>query len=216
LRAIRYLLDAAEEWSHFINLSGQDFPLQPTSVIEAHLAARPTRTYLEHFRPEEMTWTWENPAFKPGNADFDRPDSRVDRFYIDWPRPVGIRPLPQIRRRLPAGVTWYGGSQWMTLSREACVYLTHSRAAQRMRRFYRHTFIPDESFFQTALLNSPLRDTVINDHRRAIQWQPHIVTYTLEHRDLLLNSDAWYARKFDDDVDPVILDLLEQRLLPPA
>src|SRR4051812_33225110 len=100
----------------------------------------------------------------------------------------------------------------MSLSREACVYLTRSRAAQQLRRFYRHTFIPDESFFQTTLLNSPLQSTVINDNRRFIQWQPDVVTYTLEHRDLLLNSDAWYARKFDDDIDTAILDLLEQRL----
>jgi hypothetical protein len=214
LRAIRQLIDTTQDWSHFINLSGQDFPLVPTPAIDAQLSTQPSRSYLQYFRPEEMPWTWQNPAFKPGKADFDRPASRIDRFYIEWPGPLGIRPLPRIRRRLPDGITWYGGSQWMALSRETCVYLTHSRAAQRLRRFYRHTFIPDESFFQTALLNSPLRETVVNNNKRAIQWEPNVVTYTLEHRDSLLSSDAWYARKFDDDIDPEILDLLEQRLFP--
>jgi hypothetical protein len=100
----------------------------------------------------------------------------------------------------------------MALSREACAYLVRSRAARRLRQFYEHTFIPDESFFQTTLLNSPLLGNVVNDNRRCIQWQSDVVTYTLEHRDLLLNSDAWFARKFDDGIDPAILDLLEQRL----
>lgn len=212
LRAIRRLLDDGGDWSHFVNLSGQDFPLRPVSAIQDELAAHPDRNHLEYFRPRDMPWTWENPAFGAGHPDFRRPESRVDRVYVELPLGRGIRPLPVVRRRFPAGVTWYGGSQWMTLSRAACRYVTGGPAG-RLRRFYRHTFIPDESFFQTALLASPFRSTVVNDNRRLILWEDDIVTLTSEHRALLCSSDAWFARKFDDRVDSAVLDLLEQRLL---
>jgi PAS domain-containing protein len=86
------------------------------------------------------------------------------------------------------------------------------REVERLRRFYRHTFIPDESFFQTALVNSPLSGAIVNDSRRLIEWNPGVVTLTEQHRDLMLESDAWFARKFDERLDGRILDFLERRL----
>ena len=214
LRAIRRLLERADDWSHYINVSGQDFPLRSAAAMESELAEYPDRNYLEYFEPHDMPWTWENPAFRVGSREFSRPSSRVDRYYVEWPRRRrAIRPLPLVRRTFPAGFTWYGGSQWKVLSRDACRYLTEQGEVERLRRFYRHTFIPDESFFQTALLNSPLRGTIVNDSRRLVEWNPGVVTLTEQHRDILLASDAWFARKFDEGVDGRILDLLERRLV---
>jgi hypothetical protein len=213
LTAIQRLLQRADDWSHFINLSGQDFPLRPVAAMEDELQQNPGRNYMEFFRPRSMPWTWQNPAFRAGSPEFSRTESRVDRFYVDWPlRRHAMLPLPFVRRTFPSGFTWYGGSQWKVLSREACRYISERPEAQRLWRFYRNTFIPDESFFQTALLNSPLRATIVNDSRRLVQWNPDVVTFTEEHVDLLTRSDAWFARKFDERVDGRILGFLEQRL----
>lgn len=213
LRAIDRLLKRADDWSHFINLSGQDFPLRPVAAMEDELQQNPGRSYMEFFQPHTMPWTWENPAFRVGSREFSRPQSRIDRFYVEWPlRRRAIRPLPFVYRTLPSGFTWYGGSQWKVLSREACHYIAEQPEIRRLWRFYRHTSIPDESFFQTALLNSPLHTTIANDSRRFVLWNPHVVTLTEEHADLLSGSDAWFARKFDEQVDGRILDYLEQRL----
>jgi hypothetical protein len=212
LRAIRRLLATSQDWSHFVNLSGQDFPLRPVAVMASELAQHPDRNYLQYFQPRDMPWTWENPAFPGDSVEFSRPESRVDRFYVEWSRRRAIRPLPFVRRNFPSGFVWYGGSQWKVLSRQACRYVTEQPDMRRLWGFFRHTFIPDESFFQTALLGSPLRGTVVNDNRRVVEWDPKIVTFTEEHRDFLLDSDAWFARKFDEQVDGRILDLLEQHL----
>ena len=37
-------------------------------------------------------------------------------------------------------------------------------------RFFEHVFVPDELFFQTIIMNSPLRDTVENDDLRYLDW----------------------------------------------
>lgn len=213
LSGARTLL-AKPGWSHLVNLSGQDFPLRALEAMEAELEEEPQRNYVNHFRPEQMEWIWENPAFSSGHPEAVRPFSRVDRFYVEVPRRSRVHPLPLLRRRFPSGYTWYGGSQWMVLSRAACLYATTSASSRKLRRFYRHTMIPDESFFQTLLMNSPLRPTVVNDSKRTIEWAPRQVIFTMEHLDLLLGSDGWFARKFDDQVDRAVIDVLQQRLAP--
>lgn len=84
---------------------------------------------------------------------------------------------------------------------------------ERYERFFRHSFIPDESFFQTVIMNSDFRGTVVNDYLRTINMQPKGVQIFRERDyDFLVNSGGLFARKFDEAVDPVFLDRLEQRL----
>src|SRR6185369_17882479 len=57
LRAIRQLLSMGE-WSYYVNLSGQDFPLRTQEEIAATLARMPRRDWLELERaldPERAT-----------------------------------------------------------------------------------------------------------------------------------------------------------------
>ena len=82
-----------------------------------------------------------------------------------------------------------------------------------VRRFFRMTWGADELVFQTILLNSPLKSKLVNDHLRYIKFKkkassPEILT--IADKDTLINSDKFYARKFDAGVDDKILDLLDE------
>lgn len=81
--------------------------------------------------------------------------------------------------------------------------------------YYSNTLIPDESFFQTVLMNTSFNETIVNDDKRTIIWVPEgrikLRPKTLTNNDLafLLNNNDLFARKFDDSVDGEIINSLD-------
>jgi hypothetical protein len=57
----------------------------------------------------------------------------------------------------------YGGSQWWVFNRYFVKYLLEfCNKNPDFIKFYKHTFVPDEMFFQTIIMNSPFKDTIMN------------------------------------------------------
>ena len=86
--------------------------------------------------------------------------------------------------------------------------------------FFEHVFIADEIFMQSILLNSPLRDTVVNDDLRYVEWSnelqfpawaPRILTTA--SFDALKNASQLFARKFDIERAPDLLDSIDAQIL---
>src|SRR5438093_10245571 len=77
-----------------------------------------------------------------------------------------------IKRRFPRGMRPFGGAPYWCLARE-CVEYVHEFVARSPRfvRFFKYVNVPDELFFHTIVLNSPLRDTVVNDDLRYTEWR---------------------------------------------
>jgi hypothetical protein len=83
-------------------------------------------------------------------------------------------------------------------------------------RFFKHVDKPDEMFFHTVLLNSPLEHGVVRDDVTYTDWsrgrsRPEILT-TADF-DRLRAADELFARKFDPRVDSEILDRIDAHLL---
>jgi Core-2/I-Branching enzyme len=133
--------------------------------------------------------------------------------------------------------TPYIGGQWKILSRPCSEFISSSPEVGKFRDYYENTLIPDESFFQTVLMNTEYKSHIIKDDKRAIIWIPEIgpalesrvftesetnaliesgeiklrpKTLTMEDLPYLLASDALFARKFDETIDGEILDELEK------
>ena len=100
----------------------------------------------------------------------------------------------------------------MILSRDFCEYVANSSNVWRAQLFFRNTYVPDESFYQTLLMNSPFRHTLINDNRRFIDWtsgpeRPRILRMSDLFR--LTESDALFARKVSAKKDNALIERLE-------
>jgi hypothetical protein len=109
------------------------------------------------------------------------------------------------------GVPMYVGSSWMSLPRRAV--LTILSARREVLSFFGHVPCPDEAFFQTILWNA--KDlTFAPDHALFIRWNNKENPEILTTKDLetMVRSGAHFARKFDDQVDAAVLDLLDGRL----
>jgi Core-2/I-Branching enzyme len=200
LRGMAMLLKMGADWTHFINLSGQDFPLRTQGEIAAFLAAHPDREYIRMLDQAEV-----------------RPDTmhRVTDYCIEA---FGRIIRTSIKRRFPKGAKPYIGTQWMIVSRAFCEFACEDARADRFKSFYRRSFIADEGFFQTLMMGGAPHGTIVPDDLRMIDWIPdgdiklRPRTYTSADADELLASDNLFARKFDMTEDAGIFTIIETRL----
>ncbi|MBD3384446.1 hypothetical protein GF407_05905 [candidate division KSB1 bacterium] len=202
LKAMHYLY-AHYHWDYLINLSGQDLPLLSQIEIMDALSRFNAANYIEA-RPIKELW----PDYR----------HRFDHYYLELPFFNYVKKVPVLNRRvkLPAYTTrLYAGSGYFILDRECCRYIFTLENLQEYLDFYRYTFIPEESVFQTILMNSKWRHTIIQDNKREINWKegpeyPRI--FRLEDLDKLTASTAFFARKFDSRIDSRIINRLIKRV----
>jgi hypothetical protein len=204
LRGIKELLKMGLKWEFFINLSAQDFPLKSQTYIH---------NFLGNHRGENFLKVSDQAVVRPDTM------SRVEYFV----RESGddIINTPVMKRPFLRGVTPYIGNQWMILSRKFCEFVSNSPEVDRFKKFYENTFIADEGFFQTVIMNTSYKGTIVSDDKRAIDWVPS-GTIKLRPRDFtsqdarfLMASNDLFARKFDETVDSGILNILESHISQP-
>lgn len=204
LRGMEKLLEMGANWEFFINLSGQDFPLKSQGAIRAFLARNRGKEFI-----------------RAVNQAIARSDTmnRLQTWVVER-RDRVIRTV--LRRPFLRGATPYIGNQWMIVSRRFCEFVCHDPQADRFKRFYRHTFIPHEGFFQTVMMNTAIHGEIVGADLRTIDWVPDGLiklrprTFTLADAAVLTASHDLFARKFDADVDADILTLLEAHIDRPA
>lgn len=221
MKAIKQLLKISKTWKFFINLSGQDFPLQSQDQIESFLRKNPDTNFI-----------------KIDNQVKKRPNT-LNRIYNYFTESTnGFIGTPKKRAYL-SNTTAYIGGQWKILSRSCCEFLCTSPKVAKFKKFYKNTLIPDEGFFQTVLMNTSFTGKIINDDKRAIIWIPDLgskqklqkftvnttksliesgkiklrpKTLTQEDMKFLTASTALFARKLDETVDSSIFESLERKL----
>lgn len=208
---VKATLDSFEEilskgiaYSHLNLLSGHDYPLKRAAVIQKFFLANRDKSYMR-FRQVEEEWQESMSRFNLYSfGDYDFPFKFALQSIVN-------RVLP--KKKLPMGLKPYGFSQWMAIT-PACAryvidYLTKNPA---VKKFFKRTWAADELIFQTILLNSELKDSVVNDHLRYIKFiagasRPN--TLTMDDAADLVDSNKFFARKFNAEVDSEILDYLD-------
>jgi hypothetical protein len=192
--------------AYVILLSGQDYPIKSNRHIHRFLQENDGRSFIHYFS-KEAPWAggWEERyvywhlrwgrwrfAF-PKTDMFEGP--AVNRLWNALARRIPLR------RRLPGGVKPFYGSQFWCLSID-CVKYVHefARRNRAFVRFFKYVAIPDEIFFQTILLNSTLKDRLVNDDLIYTDFSQHLAHPAILgkndfHR--LMGRSELFARKFD-------------------
>jgi hypothetical protein len=143
---------------------------------------------------------------------------RVQHLVFLHPMPPEARMRLGFRRlRTPftARLRCYKASPWFSLRRRAVERLVVSpRLEPHLWSYYRDTVIPDESLFQTILVNDPSfvlhEDNMV--YSRWTGWSGSPEVLTREDLPEMLASGKHFARKFDLNVDPTVLDDLDEYL----
>jgi hypothetical protein len=203
LKGIDELLKRGVPFDYAILLTGQDYPIKPNEYIER---------FFETQRPKSFM------GFSPLPSESWSPRGGLDRVEYWHLRLYGHHFRWPFKRRFPADLRPYGGGAYWCLSRECIEYVADFVARRPdVISFFKHIDIPDEIFFQTILLNSELRDTIVNDTLRYIDWTRGRRPAVLGARDIeaLRSSPKLFARKFDMNQDETVLDLIDRHLLQP-
>jgi hypothetical protein len=203
LKGIDELIRRSTPFDYVILLTGQDYPIKPNEYIDRFFETQAPSSFM---------------GFAPLPSDSWSPRGGLDRIENWHLRLYGRHVRLPLKRRFPAGLRPYGGGAYWCLSRE-CIEHVARFVVNRpdVVSFFRHVDIPDEIFFQTILLNSELRGTIVNDNLRYIDWTRGRRPAILETRDLnaLRASPKLFARKFDVNQDELVLDLIDRHLLEP-
>lgn len=193
-----------------ILLTGQDYPLKSNERIMSQLKRSRGACFLHAF-----------PMMDPVASEW--PPTEIQR-YRDWHLWLNRRHVRlRLNRRIPGGRAPFGGSAYWGLPRDAILYIWRSIEREpRFVRFFRRVYDPDEVFFQTILMNSPLRERVTSlagPHclgLHYIDWsgadeQPK--TLALSDIPALRSTRALFARKFDAGASEGILGALDKQVL---
>ncbi|XP_075033999.1 xylosyltransferase 2 isoform X2 [Mixophyes fleayi] len=221
LRSMQDLLEMTDwPWDYFINLSATDYPTRTNEELVLFLSKYSDKNFLKSHGRD--------------NARFIKKQG-LDRLFHEcdshmWR--LGERPIPE-------GIVLDGGSDWFALTHKFVKYVTytHDILVSELRRFYKYTLLPAESFFHTVLENSHDCNTLVDNNLRVTNWNrklgcrcqyKHIVDWCgcspndFKPQDVVrlqLSRPTFFARKFESSVNQEVLDILDAHLfgeLPPG
>jgi hypothetical protein len=190
-------------------ISGQDYPIASIDTILETLSRQAGKEFIHHVPLDQTGW--------------NKARIRFERYYFQsYPNPL-IRLagslvtyiLDKIRwkRRFYKGMRPWGGSAWWTLTRPCIKYIIGFLEKDKaMVNYMKKTIHPDEIVFQTIIMNSSFAQQAVNEDFRYIEWlkgnpNPNILRKT--DFDKIVSSRHHFARKFDTEVDEVVLDMLD-------
>ena len=215
LNLMRYAA-AWGEYGHYLLCSGQDYPLVKASELSDFLNKNADFNFVQIWASKKGGYT-------------NNYDKRTEIYYPysvlgnTLPKRIAIRALveltggynrtwPIFRRKQLENVDFYFGSQWVCISGEMEKWVEeYIKNHQEFIEFYRHTNCPDESFFQTLLMNSPYKDRR-QDYLHYIDWSSggnSPKNLDVSDIDRMMKSGKLMARKFEDEG---VIEILKKRV----
>jgi hypothetical protein len=190
--ASELMLASHPDVRHVYLASGSCLPLRPVEELIDYLATRPKTDFIESATTSDVPWT-------VGGLDAERFTLRFpvswkrNRFlfdrFVDFQRRFGLK------RKMPNGIVPHMGSQWWCLSRRTLSAILQDPERPTYDRFFKHVWIPDESYFQTLArqYSEHIESRSLTLSKFDFQGKPHI--FYDDHLQLLRRSDCFVARK---------------------
>lgn len=209
LSAMAYLVDEKIDYDYSLLISEVDYPIKPIDEIEQFFEENAGKNFIDYALNDSKDHVW---------ADWPPPASTKTRME-HWHLMVRSRLVLRIpmKRKLPLEHTAYVGWLWWNFTRECVEYFVDfTRNNPKYLKFYDHTFIPDEFIFQTIVMNSPFKDTVVNRNLRYRHPEPfpnHVEWVKASDMDALKASDALFVRKLSIDKTPELMEQIDREML---
>jgi len=198
LETLRTALAAFPEATHFYTVSGDCMPIKSAEFAHAFLDAAPADHIesVDFFRSGWIRTGMREERLIYRHYFNERRNKRLFYAAMELQRRLGLR------RRFPAGLQIMIGSQWWCLRRETVQKVLEFCARRPdVQRFFRTTWIPDETFFQTLvrhlvpereIRSRPPTFLVFTDYGMP-------ATFYDDHHDFLLAQEGLFARKISPD-----------------
>ena len=211
LRAFEEILLLKNDYSHINLISGQDYPIKPIETIHRHFFANTGTTFMHSASIADNEWDDGKARFtKYSFGDLTIPGKYQLQAIVNAVLPA---------RKLPAGLKPYGRSQWLTITPVCAQYvIDYLKNNPQVKRYFKTVWAVDEVFFQTILVNSPYKNTLVDYNLRYIELDPgkRPINYTMADAGKLTSTEALFARKFDRAVSAEVLDYIDSIIATPV
>lgn len=198
LYAVEAAVEAFPRATHFYMVSGDCMAIKSAEYAHDFLD-REDVDYIESFDYFESDW------IKTGMKEerliyrhFFNERTQSKLFYASF----NLQKKLSLTRDIPHDIQVQIGSQWWCLRRRTIEWiLEFTRKRKDVMRFFRSTWIPDETFFQT-LVRHIVPDKEIQTRTLTFLMFTDYgmpVTFYNDHYDLLLSQDFLFARKISPE-----------------
>jgi Family of unknown function (DUF5928)/Core-2/I-Branching enzyme len=198
LLALRAAVDAFPRATHFYMLSGDCMPVKSAEYAHAFLD-RNEADYIESF--DFFASDWIKTGIKDERLIYRHwfnERTQKPLFYAS----MNLQQRLGLARKVPADLAIQIGSQWWCLRRRTVEsVMAFIQRRRDVVRFFRTTWIPDETFFQTLVRHlipeAELRSRTLTCLMFSDYGMP--VTFYNDQYDFLLSQDYLFARKISPD-----------------
>lgn len=213
LRLLEAAVHSKENYNYYHLLSGVDMPLKSYKSIDDFFSQNRGKEFI-HFDgkyvDEDIRERLSLYHLSPSRSHWQR---KINGFFVILQRIIKIDRLKK------SGWKVQKGANWFSITGDLAKNIIKNRKI--IERHFRYSFCGDEVFLQTFVFNSEFcsqlySDKFDNDYHacmRLIDWKrgnPYV--FDIEDFDELINSDYMFARKFDYEKKPEIINKLRQYL----
>jgi hypothetical protein len=198
LQGLRTAAETFKRASHFYLMSGDCMAIKSAEYAHDFLD-HDDKDYIESFDFFESDW------IKTGIKDErliyrhyfnERKHKRWFYASMEWQERLGLA------RKIPDDLQIQIGSQWWCLRRrtvESILQFVTDRPD--IVRFFKTTWIPDETFFQTLVRHLVAHDEIVTRTLTFLMFTDYgmPVTFYNDHYDILLSQDYLFARKISPE-----------------
>lgn len=220
LKSILYLSSEAlknKDIKRFHLISGHDFPIKNQADFLSFFGTSQSN-YIECFEVPFKGWT--------GNGGLDRLNYFSFYDLLNWKNPFHRKIIKKIisfqkkidykRKSFHKKLKLYGGSTWWSLERECLDYIIKfTKQNHYVLKRFKHTFCSEEFYFQTIIMNSNFKSSVVNKNLRYIDWSnrngnnPSI----LDESDVkkIETSESFFARRFEYPTSVKLIEKIKSK-----
>jgi len=198
LAAVDVALETFPDATHFYLLSGDCMPIKPAEFVHDYLD-RHDADFIECEDFFESDWIRtglkeERLAYR----HYFNERARPGLFY----RSLNLQKRLGLSRGTPDDLSVKIGSQWWCLRRQTIEKVREFiESRPDVLRFFRTTWIPDETFFQTLVRHLVAADEIQSRGLTFLLFSDYgmPVTFYNDHYPMLLTQDALFARKISPE-----------------
>lgn len=190
LNGLKYINRRFKSADRVVLLNGKDYPMKSTDYIYSYFEERPDKIFIEYF-PISINKLTEGKVIELPSHNKEQQDLKL-----------------------------YGGSFWMSLPISAIgIILYFLKNNRHFSTFFKKVPSPNESFFQTLLMNcgsETVQNNIINQNLLLVKWdEQHLNRSILNGQDIdLLNADdSLFAGEFDPELSFDVITFIDNNIL---
>ena len=206
LNTVEAATDAFARATHFYMVSGDCMPIKSARFAHQMLDDNDV-DYIESY--DFFDSNWIKTGFREERLiyrHFFNERTQKFRFYAA----LGLQQKMGITRNIPQDIQVMIGSQWWCLRRQTVeAVLAFAKERRDVMRFFKTTWIPDETFFQTVVRHLVPGREIENRTLTFLMFSDYgmPITFYNDHFDLLLGQNGLFARKISVEAESLRQEL---------